>query len=227
MPEGKTLTVRFCCHLIAEGDVADESVTDCVLKGGPLQSCGRRRMSWRITYSQVLYTRVRKTSLAHWHCQPESFCAYGRFLRMSTKLAQNQVKTKYKSEKFLDSLEGFWKVWKVSRQSGNMLDSLESFRTVWKGFGQSARFPTKLESFWTAWKVSGQSGRFTTTLEMSEVYYNMNKITELSYQQKLPTETTYLSQKRLLALMSRKRFMHFWHICRRNDLRASSGKFCV
>ena len=37
--------------------------------------------------------RVRKTLLACWHCQLESFCASGKLLRVSTKLAQNQVRT--------------------------------------------------------------------------------------------------------------------------------------
>ena len=37
-------------------------------------------------------SRVRKSPLACWHCQPESFCASGKFLRVFTKWAQNQVK---------------------------------------------------------------------------------------------------------------------------------------
>jgi hypothetical protein len=42
-----------------------------------------------------------------------------------------------------------------SRLSGKFLDCLESFRTVWKVSGQSEKFPDSLESFWIEWKVSG------------------------------------------------------------------------
>ena len=40
--ESKTLTVSFKCHLV---DADDVSVGYCVLKGGPMKGCDRRRMS--------------------------------------------------------------------------------------------------------------------------------------------------------------------------------------
>ena len=82
----------------------------------------------------------------------------GKFLRISTKLAQNQVKH---------------------------IIGLECFQTVWKVSGQTGKFPEDLESFRTAWKVYGQSGRFPTNLETPEVCYNMDKIIEVSHQQSL------------------------------------------
>ena len=65
----------------------------------------------------------------------------------------------------MESLENFWPVWKVLRQSGKFPDSLESFQTVWKVSGQSGKFLDRLETFQTAWKVSGQSGNFPDSLE--------------------------------------------------------------
>ena len=56
----------------------------------------------------------------------------------------------------------------------------------------------------------------------------MAKITEVSHQQSLQTKCKMLvaiTIYALLAFMSQKRFTHFWHLCRGNDLRTSSGKF--
>ena len=100
-----------------------------------------------------------------------------KFLRVSTKLTQNQLK--YKSGRFPNSLEiyrtvwkvslqleSFQRVWKVSRGCGKFPDNLERFQIVWNFsrqsgrflINQSGKFLDSLENFWTAWKVSGQSG---------------------------------------------------------------------
>ena len=107
--------------------------------------------SWHCTCQPS--NRVRKTPSARRHCRPESFCASGKFLRVSTKLVRNQVKT------------SFWTVWKISRQSGNMTNNMESFQTVWKLSGNSKKFSVSLESFWTIRKIFGQSGEFPDSLK--------------------------------------------------------------
>ena len=106
-----------------------------------------KSIDWRAS------ARVPKTLSARRHCRPESFCASGKFLRASTKLVRNQVKT------------SFWTVWKISRQSGNMTNNMESFQTVWKLSGNSEKFSVSLESFWTIRKIFGQSGEFPDSLK--------------------------------------------------------------
>ena len=51
------------------------------------------------------------------------------------------------------SLEKFWTVWKVLKQSRKFPDSLKSFR-------QSQKFPDSLESFRTVWNVSRPPCKF-------------------------------------------------------------------
>ena len=75
------------------------------------------------------------------------------------------------------------------------MDGQKSLRMTWKFFRMAGKFLDDLESFWKARKVSGQSSNFTTYLEMPEVYYNMDKIADISHQKKLSTETIHLSQK--------------------------------
>ena len=126
--------------------------------------------------------RVPKTSLARWHCQPESFCASGKFLRVFTKLpikcSLNINRRVNKCGNFSDCLESFKAVWKILRQSGKFPDSLESFQTVWKvsrqcgkfpdseeSSVQSEKFPEIVESFRTVWIVFRQSGKFPDSVE--------------------------------------------------------------
>ena len=97
--------------------------------------------------------RVRKSPLARRHCQPESFCASGKFLRVYTKLT---LKSSQLSGKFPDSLESFWTVWKVS--------------------GQSGKFPDSLESFWTVEKVSRQSGTSSGTFFVTRQSVSTGKL---------------------------------------------------
>ena len=102
-------------------------------------------------------SRVRKTPLACWHCQQESFCAAGKFLRVPTKLTQNQVRTQQKSGKFQDCLEDFWKVSKVSGQSRKflsrkVLNNLEGFQQISKVSGQPGKFLDNLEGLQPVWK---------------------------------------------------------------------------
>ena len=129
--------------------------------------------------------------------QPESFCAH----------LQNWLKIKSNHS------TSFWTVWKYAGQSGKFPDRLESFRTVLKVFGQTGRFPTNLENIRIA-----LSRRFRTDLEKLEVCYNLDKITEVGRQQSLQKHLIY-------GIYVAKAVMHFWHICHRNDLRDSSGKF--
>ena len=109
----------------------------------------------------------------------------------------------------LDDLEDFQLIWKVSELSGNF---------------QPGKFLYNLE-------VYNQSGKFPDSLERQryvDMDMDMDKITEVSHQQSLQTKCKMLvaiAIYALLAFMSQKRFTHFWHLCRGNDLRTSSGKF--
>ena len=62
--------------------------------------------------------------------------------------------------KFLDCLETWQTVWKLSGQSGHFPDCLETFRTVQKLSRQSGNFPDCLGTFRTARKLSRLSGKF-------------------------------------------------------------------
>ena len=83
-----------------------------------------------------------KTIVASWHCHPESFCASGKFLRITLGIA----------------VGSFRMVWKVSGWS-------ESFRRVWKVSGESGKFPNNQQSFRIVLKVSGRSGKSLDNLE--------------------------------------------------------------
>ena len=104
-----------------------------------IQHICKNLFQWRI--------RVPKTSLARWHCQPESFCASVKFSRVSTKLPKkcspNINWRLNKCWKFPDCLKSFRTVWKLSERSWKLPDRLENFQTVWKVFGQ---FPDGPES---------------------------------------------------------------------------------
>ena len=96
--------------------------------------------------------RGTKTIVASWHCHPESFCASGKFLRVTLEIA-------------LGSFQTVWKISGLSRWSGKVPDSLENFQRVWKISGWSRKFPesfrlVRIFSRWfrkfpIAWKVSG------------------------------------------------------------------------
>ena len=111
-----------------------------------------------------------KLWVAGLHYYPERFCASGKFLRVSTKLAPKQEKG-HKSGKILNSLESFRTVCKVSGQSGKFLDSLESFWTVWRVCGQSGKFPERLESFRIAFYFFGQ---FSDSQERLTYFFKMS-----------------------------------------------------
>ena len=109
----------------------------------------------------------------------------------------------------------------MSGQSGKFLDSLESFRTVWKVSAQSEKFPHGLESFQQREKFSDSLVNFRTVLKVSRQC------------QKFPYTCPMINM-----VCKQKQFMHFGHIsvakaiytllthfCRKNDLRALSGKF--
>ena len=99
--------------------------------------------------------RVRKTHVAWWHCHLESFCASGKFLRVSRK---STIKRHAQST-------DFQMVWKVSGWSGKSQDGLESFQMDWKVSIWSGKFPDGLETFRMVWKVSGWCGKFLDGLE--------------------------------------------------------------
>ena len=134
-------------------------------------------------------SRVRKTHVLWWHCHLESFCASGKFLRVSMK---STIKRHVQKHRFPDgletflmvwkvsgSLESFWIVWKVYGWSGKFPDGLESFRMVWKVSGCSRNFPVGLdrcpdglESFQMVWNISGWSGKFLDGLETFRMFWN-------------------------------------------------------
>ena len=114
--------------------------------GGP-EYLNRNAIGIKLLVLSYCNFRGRKTPSACWHCRPGSFCASGKFLR-AQHCPQKQVKTLHK---FLDSLESFLTVWKVSIQSGKCPDSLESFWIVL--------------NFLAFWKISWQSGKLLDSLE--------------------------------------------------------------
>ena len=62
----------------------------------------------------------------------DSFCAL---------LPNPQLKYMPEMHRFLDGLETFQMVWKLSGQPGNFPDDLETFRMVWKLSAWSGNFP--------------------------------------------------------------------------------------
>ena len=69
-----------------------------------------------IKCQNLICHRGTKTIVASWHCHPESFCASGKFLRVTLEIA----------------LGSFQTVWKISGWSGKSPDSLDIFRMVQK-----------------------------------------------------------------------------------------------
>ena len=67
---------------------------------------------WKKSLRRLPLSRVTKTIVASWHCHPESFCASGKFLRVTLESA-----------------------WEVSRWSGKFLDGPDIFRMVRKVSG--------------------------------------------------------------------------------------------
>ena len=90
-----------------------------------------------------------KTWVAGWHCHPESFCASGKFLRVTLKIARGSLRT----------------LWKISRQSGYFPDFPESFQLAWKVSRQAVYFPDRLDIVRMIRKVSGLPGKFPNSLE--------------------------------------------------------------
>ena len=82
---------------------------------------------------------------------PESFLRVFKKVTIKESLNTNIRNNKLKDVS--DYLENFWRVWKVSRESGKFLDTLESFQ-------QCEKFPDSLENFQTFLKISGQSWKF-------------------------------------------------------------------
>ena len=130
------------------------------------------------------------------------------------------------SGKFPDRLESFQPVWKVSIQSGKLPDSLESFLTVWRVSGHSGIIPDSLEHFWTVWTFSGQFGKFLSSL--GSFLFSVKSFRTVW---KIPTMCAIVE----MACMQ-NRFMHFLHIyvakavyallahfCRENDLLGDTG----
>ena len=129
--------------------------------------------------------RVRKTHVAWWHCHLESFCASGKFLRVSRKstIKRHAQSTDFQmvwkvsgwSGKSQDGLESFQMDWKVSIWSGKFPDGLETFRMVWKVSGWCGKFLDGLESFWIVWIVSGWSGNFLDGLETFRLVWKLSR----------------------------------------------------
>ena len=87
------------------------------------------------------------------------FLEPGKFLRWNVKSVIEIWKLFSKvfghSGKFLETLESFGTLWKVSRYCGKLMDTTRSFRTLWNVDGPSGKFWNTLESFWPLWKVCG------------------------------------------------------------------------
>ena len=102
----------------------------------------------------------------------DGFCGYSVIWKIDTYSLTQCGLRDASASKNCKSLESFWTVWRVSRQSGKFLNNLEGFQPIWKisgqpgkFFGQSGRFLTSLESFRTVRKVFGQSGKILDKLE--------------------------------------------------------------
>ena len=120
-------------------------------------------------FKQNLFASGPKTWMAGWHCHPESFCASGKFLRVTPEIAMGSFRTLCKISRqsgyFPDCLESFWIVRKVSGLPRKFPGRLDIFRMIQKVSGQPGKFLDSLESFRIAWKVSGQPGKFPDSLE--------------------------------------------------------------
>ena len=134
--------------------------------------------------------RGAKTWVAGWHCHPESFCASGKFLRVTLEIALGSFRTLQiisgqagyfpddpenfriawkvsgQAGYFPDDPENFWIAWKASGQAGYFPDDPKNFRIAWKVSGQAGYFPDDPENFRIAWKVSGQPGKFLDNLDI-------------------------------------------------------------
>ena len=66
---------------------------------------------------------------------------------------------------FLDGLETFRMIWKLSGLSGNFLNDLETFRMILKLSRWSRNFPDGLKTFQMVWKLSRCSGIFLNGLQ--------------------------------------------------------------
>ena len=72
---------------------------------------------------------------------------------------------------FLDSLETFQSVRKLSKLSGNFPDCQKTFQTIRKLFKLSGNFLDCPETFQTVWKLSRQSGNFLTDSTFQASFY--------------------------------------------------------
>ena len=68
--------------------------------------------------------RVRKTHVSWWHCHLESFCASGKFLRVSMK---STIKRHAQMHRFPGGLQSFRMVWKVFGLVGNCCKNIMMF----------------------------------------------------------------------------------------------------
>ena len=107
-------------------------------------------------------TRGRKSHVLWRHCHPESFCAPGKFLRVTMK---STIKRHAKMHRFPDGLETIQMAWKLSRWPGNLTDGLETFQMVCKLSRWPGNFPDGLETFQMTRKLSRCSGNFPDGLE--------------------------------------------------------------
>ena len=106
-----------------------------------------------------------------------------------------------------------------------MLDDLEGFQLIWKVSEQSVNFQPG--NFLYNLEVYNQSGKFLDSLERQRYVNTWTKSLKLATNKvcKKCNILVAITIYALLAYVSRKRFTHFWHLCRGNDLRALSGKF--
>ena len=75
----------------------------------------------------------------------------GKFLHIALK---SSIKKHDKMYIFLDGLETFRMIWKLSGWLGNFPDDLETFLMIWKLSGWSGNFPDGLKTFQMVWKLS-------------------------------------------------------------------------
>ena len=92
------------------------------------------------------------------------FCAY---LQNWLKVKSEHSIVSGLSGRFLERVEGFWTVWKVSVQSGKVLNNLEGFELILNVSGQPRKFLDNLEGLQPIWKRQRYVITWTKSLKLS------------------------------------------------------------
>ena len=147
----------------------------------------------------------------------------GKFLHIPMK---SIIKKHAKMHIFLDGLETFRMIWKLSGWSGNFPDDLETFRMIWKLSGWFGNFriiwnlPDGLETFQMAWKLSDD---LESVWMIWKLFGGSDNFPD-GMKTYLPISIHEFLQKRIYVNVAKTIEALFWCICRENDLRAPSRK---